>query len=147
MESAAVAAERTLVMKRLMFSAAAAATVAAGVAIPAPSFAQAQGTQAEIVVFGTDPCPRATDDAIVICRRYPETMRYRMPEAYRPSGTFQERQSWVNKARNLQTVGNTGTGSCSAVGPGGHTGCLTQEIEQARQAARQAAQEGAPPQP
>ena len=131
-------------MKKLMFSAAAVVLAGASSALPSPSFAQAQ-TQSEIVVFGTDPCPRATDDEIVVCRRLPESMRYRMPEAYRPGGTFQERQSWANKARTLQNVGNTGTGSCSAVGPGGHTGCLVQEIQQAKQAARQEAAEGVPP--
>ena len=131
-------------MKKLMFSAAAVATLAAGAAsLPQPSFAQT--TQSEIVVFGTDPCPRASDDEIVICRRLPEGMRYRMPEAYRPAGTFQERQSWANKARSMQNVGSTGVGSCSAVGPGGQEGCLIQEIQRARQAARQEAEEGTPP--
>ena len=131
-------------MKKLMFSAAAVATLAAGAAsLPQPSFAQT--TQSEIVVFGTDPCPRASDDEIVICRRLPEGMRYRMPEAYRPAGTFQERQSWANKARSMQNVGSTGVGSCSAVGPGGQEGCLIQQIQQARQAVRQEAEEGTPP--
>jgi len=112
--------------------------------VATPSFAQS-ATQSEIVVFGTDPCPRATDDEIVICRRLPESLRYRMPEAYRPGATFQERQSWANKARSLSNVGATGTGSCSAVGPGGQTGCLIQEINQARQSARQEAEEGTAP--
>jgi hypothetical protein len=132
-------------MSKLILSAAGTSALLAGLAaVPAPSFAQA-GTQAEIVVFGTEPCPRSTDDQVVICRRLPESMRYRMPEAYRPTGTFQERQSWANKARALNNVGATGTGSCSAVGPGGHTGCLVQEIQQARQANQQAADEGTPP--
>jgi len=131
-------------MSKLILSAAGAGTLLAGLAaLPAPSFAQS--TQSEIVVFGTDPCPRATDDEIVICRRLPESLRYRMPEAYRPGGTFQQRQSWANRSREIQSAGNTGTGSCSAVGPGGHTGCLIQEIQQARQAQQQAAEEGTPP--
>ena len=104
--------------------------------LPAPVAAQAQ-TVGEIVVYGTDPCPRATDDTVVICRRLPESMRYRLPEQYRPGATFQEKQSWTNKARALSNVGNTGIGSCSAVGPGGQTGCLTQEIEQAKQSREQ----------
>ena len=122
-------------MTRLTLIAAGMASLfAGGVALPAPSLAQ---NQAEILVFGTDPCPRATDDEVVICRRLPESMRYRMPDQYRAPGTFQEKQSWTNKARTLQTVGSTGIGSCSAVGPGGQTGCLTQEIQAARQARQQ----------
>jgi hypothetical protein len=130
-------------MTRLtLIAAGAASLLAGGLAMPAPTFAQAQ---AEILVFGTDPCPRATDDEVVICRRLPESMRYRMPDQYRDSSSFQERQSWTNKAKTLQTVGSTGIGSCSAVGPGGYTGCLTQEIQAARQARQQAEQEATAP--
>ena len=130
-------------MTRLTFIAAGAASLfAGGVALPAPALAQ---NQAEILVFGTDPCPRATDDDIVICRRLPESMRYRMPDQYRDSSSFQERQSWTNKSKTLQTVGSTGIGSCSAVGPGGYTGCLTQQIQAARQERQQAEQEATAP--
>ena len=34
-------------------------------------------------------------------------------------------------AEALATAGATGIGSCSAVGPGGHTGCAQQEINRA----------------
>ena len=53
----------------------------------AASSARAQQTTGEIIVYGTDPCPRATDDEIVVCRRLPESLRYRIPENLRPSGT------------------------------------------------------------
>lgn len=109
-------------------------TASLGAAVPS---AQAQQTTAEIIVYGTDPCPRATDDEIVVCRRLPESLRYRIPENLRQTGTFQERQSWTMKSRQMMTVGDVGTGSCSAVGPGGHTGCLTQEIQTARKQAQQ----------
>ncbi|QNN68050.1 hypothetical protein H9L13_03875 [Sphingomonas lutea] len=108
-----------------------AVAVVAGFTALAPT-AEAQQTVGEIIVYGTDPCPRATDDEIVVCRRLPESMRYRIPENMRPGGTFQQRQSWTMKSRQMMNVGSTGTGSCSAVGPGGHTGCLTQEIQTAR---------------
>ena len=110
------------------------AAASGGAAAPA---ALAQQTTGEIIVYGTDPCPRATDDEIVVCRRLPESMRYRIPENMRPTGTFQQRQSWTMKSRQMMNVGDTGTGSCSAVGPGGHTGCLTQEIQTARKQAEQ----------
>ena len=109
----------------------AAAVVAGGLAVSSQP-AQAQTNIAEIVVYGTDPCPRSTDDAVVVCARRPESERYRIPEKYRPSGPPQAGQSWTNKAKVLETVGNTGTFSCSPVGPGGYTGCLTQVINQAR---------------
>jgi hypothetical protein len=121
--------------------------------MPSPVLAQeAQGTTstgqrlAEIVVFGNDPCPRSTDDEVVVCTRIPESYRYRMPEAYRPSGTFQQRQAWANKARSIERVGRTGIQSCSPVGPAGYTGCLDQMIRDAREESREAAQGNTPQQ-
>ena len=132
-------------MKKLMLSAAGVAgAFAAGVALPSAGQAQ-ERTTGEIIVYGTDPCPRSTDDQVVICRRMPETMRYRLPENMRTSGTPQQRNSWANKSQVLRTVGDTGTGSCSAVGPGGHTGCLVQSIREARQQSRQQAEDNRPP--
>lgn len=132
-------------MKKLMLSAAGVAgAVVAGIALPSPGLAQ-ERTTGEIIVYGTDPCPRSTDDQVVICRRMPETMRYRLPENMRPSGTPQQRDSWANKSQVLKTVGNTGTGSCSAVGPGGHTGCVVKSIREAREQTRQQAEDNRPP--
>jgi hypothetical protein len=133
-----------LVMTKQMLGLAAVAASVAGLGAMA-STANAQTANAEVVVFGTDPCPRATDDEILICRRLPEAMRFRLPEAYRPSGTFQQRQSWATKSRQMMNVGSTGTGSCSAVGPGGHTGCLTQEIATSRSQAADAEAESTAP--
>jgi hypothetical protein len=132
---------------RLMITLAAGTALAAGLAaIPAAVEAQAANV-AQIVVYGTDPCPRSTDDQVVVCARRPEAERYRIPERLRPSGTRQQTQAWANKARALETVGSTGTNSCSPVGPGGFTGCLTQVIKQARQESReQSDQDRAPEQ-
>jgi hypothetical protein len=133
-------------MTRLMLTLAATAAATAGFAgLPTPAAAQ-QNSVAEIIVFGTDPCPRSTDDQIVVCRRVPETYRYRLPEAYRPSGTPQQSDSWANKAKVLETVGATGINSCSPVGPGGYTGCLTRVIKEAREQRRQQAEDTIPPQ-
>jgi hypothetical protein len=136
---------RVSTMTRLMITFAASAAIAGGLAL-LPTAAAAQQATSEITVFGNDPCPRSTDSQIYICNRRPETERYRLPKSQQLQGTRQERESWARKSGSLTTVGNTGIGSCSAVGPGGRTGCLTQEIEQARKASREQTQSDQPPQ-
>jgi hypothetical protein len=134
-------------MTKLMISLAAGAIAAAGFAVlPAPAAAQAGGNQSEVIVYGTDPCPRSTDDQIVVCRRLPETQRYRLSKEQQLQGTRQQRESWAQKSRPLTTLGNTGTNSCSPVGPGGFTGCLTQQIQQARQESQEQSQQSTAPQ-
>jgi hypothetical protein len=111
---------------------------------PVTALAQS-GRTAEIIVYGTDPCPRSTDDDIVVCTRRPEEERYRLAPNLRPSGTRQQRSSWANRAQDLKNVGSTGIGSCSAVGPGGSSGCLIQEIDRAMRETEEAADQGAVP--
>jgi hypothetical protein len=131
-------------MTRLTITLAATAATALGLALPsAPAVAQ-QNAIAEIIVYGTDPCPRSTDDQVVVCARRPESERYRIPQKYRPSGPRQETEAWASKSRSIETVGATGINSCSPVGPGGHTGCLTQVIREAREQRRQQVQESTP---
>jgi hypothetical protein len=133
-------------MTRLMITLAATAVVLADfAALPAPAVAQ-QNSVAEIIVYGTDPCPRSTDDQVVVCARRPESERYRIPQKYRPGGTRQESDSWANKAKVIETVGATGINSCSPVGPGGYTGCLTRVIKEAREQRKQSAEDTIPPQ-
>src|SRR3954447_23342139 len=133
-------------MTRLMITLAATAAAGAGfVALPEPATAQ-QNAIAEIIVYGTDPCPRSTDDQVVVCARRPESERYRIPERYRPGGTRQQTEAWANKAKVIETVGATGINSCSPVGPGGYTGCLTRVIKEAREQRKQSAEDTTPPQ-
>ena len=134
-------------MTRLMIalSGAAAALTVGAVALPAPAEAQANSVS-EIIVYGNDPCPRSTDDQVVVCARRPESERYRLPPNMRPSGTPQEMQSWAQRSKNLETVGRTGINSCSPVGPAGYTGCLQKVIQEARGERKQRADEETPPQ-
>jgi hypothetical protein len=119
-------------MGKLLIALAASATAAIGAfAIPAPATAQ-QNAIAEIIVFGNDPCPRSTDDQVVVCARRPESERYRIPPNMRQSGTPQQMQSWAVRSKSLETVGSTGINSCSPVGPAGYTGCLQKVIKEAR---------------
>lgn len=130
-------------MTKAAISLVAASALAAGlIALPAP--AQAQGV-AEIVVYGNDPCPRSTDDEIVVCARKPEAERYRIPERFRSAGPRQLSQPWAHRAGALETVGRTGINSCSPVGPGGFTGCLEKVIRQAKAEAGDEAAAAIPP--
>ena len=133
-------------MIKLTITLAASAALAAGlVALPAPADAQSRDSISEVIVYGNDPCPRSTNNEVVVCARKPEGDRFRIPEKLRTGGPRQERDSWANKARALETVGATGTNSCSPVGPGGFTGCLTQVIKQAKQESREAKEQGTAP--
>ena len=134
-------------MSKSLVSLTAAGAIAAAMAIPAaPASAQTEEVRiAEIIVYGDDPCPRSTDSEVVVCARKPESERYRIPERYRESGPLQTRQSWAARARSFEYVGSTGIQSCSAVGPGGHTGCLQNMIDRAKAEARAAAGEAVPP--
>ena len=86
-------------MTRLMITLAGGTAAIAGLAaIPAPADAQA-GNVAEIVVYGNDPCPRSTDDQVVVCARRPEAERYRIPEKLRPSGTRQQTETSQDRTR------------------------------------------------
>lgn len=133
-------------MTKLILPLAATAALAGGLAaMSAPAVAQDNTRISEIIVYGDDPCPRSTDDEVVVCARKPESERYRIPERFRTGGPRQTREAWANKARALETVGATGINSCSPVGPGGFTGCLVQVIRQARAEANEAVTDGTAP--
>ena len=93
----------------------------------APAAAQSR-PMSEIIVFGEDPCPRSTEDNVVICARKPESERYRIPEEFRSTGSAQENRSWAANARYLESVNSAGVRRCSPVGPEGFTGCLNELI-------------------
>jgi len=132
-------------MTKLTLSLVATAAIAAGTAaLPTPALAQ-QDAISEVIVYGTDPCPRSSNNEVVVCARKPEGERFRIPEKLRSGGPRQERQAWAKRAKALETVGSTGTFSCSPVGPGGFTGCLTQVINQAKRERKEANEAGTAP--
>jgi len=134
-------------MSKLPFLTLAASSLAlAGPMLVAPAPALAQSSRiSEIIVYGTDPCPRSTDDEVVVCARKPESERFRIPERYRQTGPRQTREAWANKATAFETYGKTGIQSCSPVGPAGFTGCQQQLINQAFKERREQAKEGSTP--
>jgi hypothetical protein len=128
----------------LTFAAAGLAATLPALVAPAPALAQ-QSKVSESIVYGTDPCPRSTEDEVVVCARKPEADRYRIPERYRQSGSRQSRESWANRAIALESYGATGINSCSPVGGGGFTGCEQQLINQAVQERKEEAAGQSPP--
>ena len=117
-------------MTKLFLTLGAAAVGLAGIALLAAPASAQNARVSEVIVYGTDPCPRSTDDEIVVCARKPETERYRIPERLREGGSLQSRQAWAARAKQFEVVGRTGINSCSPVGPGGWTGCTEQLIKQ-----------------
>lgn len=95
--------------------------------------AQQQGPRvSQVIVYGSDACPRGDDDEIVVCARKPEYDRLRIPGNLREAPPDPEGESWAARAESLEYVGRTGIQSCSTVGPGGFTGCWEQMIRQAQ---------------
>ena len=89
----------------------------------------------EIIVFGNDPCPRSTDDEVVVCKRVGEEERYRIPEIFRGENDPQA-LSWAARATQFEYVSDTGIQSCSTVGPGGFTGCWAEMMRIAQEERR-----------
>ncbi len=119
-----------------------AALLLAFTALPAAAQKASEGPAERMVslmVFGNDPCPRSTDQEIVVCARLPENERYRIPKRLRGKKAEPAQESWANTARTLEYVSRVGTpNSCSPVGSGGQTGCYQQFLRTARDERRQA---------
>lgn len=104
---------------------------------------QAQRADRVLIIFGNDPCPtNASGDDIIVCARRPESERYRIPKELRPRSQAPDAKSWAVRSQATLDTGRTGTGSCSASGAGGWTGCWAEEMRQARQEAKQKAEQG-----
>ncbi len=130
-------------MKALL-SCLAGTAIAAGSLVLVPAAALAQTRNSEVIVYGTDPCPRETDSTVVVCRRLPETQRFRLPPNLRPAAPPQTRNSWVNRSKAMANTTGVGPMACSAIGPAGQSGCALQEINQAVRGQREATQADTP---
>ena len=98
---------------------------------PAASAQEAGEKVNQLIVYGDDPCPVSQGDEITVCARKSESERFRIPAPLRESGDLQKNEAWNNKVLAYETVGRTGTQSCSPVGAGGWTGCSNKLISNA----------------
>jgi hypothetical protein len=104
------------------------ATSAFGIASSPVAAQDAAGDRVNtVIVYGDDACPPSTGDEIVVCARMDEGERYRIPEALRQVDN-PANESWVNRVKSFETVGDFGPMSCSPVGAGGELGCTAQMI-------------------
>ncbi|CAN5145504.1 hypothetical protein BH09PSE3_BH09PSE3_27950 [soil metagenome] len=113
-----------------------AALMFAPAALSVPASAQVTNDRV-LTIFGNDTCPKDT-----ICVRASEADRYRIPKQFRNTGPIAPgNQSWSARAQGTIDAGSrTGTGSCSAVGGGGWTGCYMQQMQAARAERKQDAE-------
>lgn len=102
----------------------------AAAAQEAPASTQGEKVN-QLIVYGDDPCPASQGDEITVCARKAESERFRIPAPLRESGNLQKNEAWNNKVLAYETVGRTGTQSCSPVGAGGWTGCSNKLIANA----------------
>ena len=72
-------------------------------------------------------CPKAAPGEVVVCSTLEEP--YRVPKAFRDTGPVPtSRQSWVNRASDIDQTSRVAGGlpnTCSPVGNGGQTGCFS----------------------
>jgi hypothetical protein len=105
------------------------------VGTPLSAAAQAQDNPSEkinqLIVYGDDPCPASTDGSITVCARKEEAERFRIPKPLRDNPNASVNQGWTQRVKAYETVGAFGTNSCSPVGAGGATGCMSQLINSA----------------
>lgn len=108
-------------------------SIAGAMLLPAAAFAAPPGEEKvnQLIVYGDDPCPASTDEQITVCARKGEGERYRIPEDLRDNPNQLANQAWTEKVKAYETVGASGTNSCSPVGAGGATGCLARLINNA----------------
>lgn len=106
----------------------------AGIAASQPVMAQ-DATSGEkvnqLIIYGDDPCPASNAGEITVCARKDESERFRIPAPLRDNPNAAANQGWTERVRAYETVGAAGVNSCSPVGSGGASGCVSRLINAA----------------
>ena len=107
------------------------AAISAAIVMPAAAQDAAGDKVNQLIIYGSDACPVAANpNEITVCARKPEAERFRIPEMFRGAESPQN-EAWSNKVLAYETMGKTGTMSCTPTGGGGWTGCQAQLINEA----------------
>lgn len=107
----------------------------AAMASPLPALVQTAGTPPKreryIQVREGERCPRSDNpDEVIVCGVENENERFRIPERFREA-LPEDATTGIARVTEVQNISNEGINSCSAIGPGGFTGCLSEEIRAA----------------
>ncbi|MBB5686109.1 hypothetical protein [Sphingobium boeckii] len=84
----------------------------------------------QVIVYGDQPCPLSTEDEIVVCAR--DSEEFRIPAKLRGNPNAPANQAWGVRATQIEYVGRSGLGTCSATGADGASGCFNKLVQQAR---------------
>lgn len=99
--------------------------------VPGQVWADAPERVETLVVYGDDPCPQESGDAIVVCARKPESERYRIPKALRQKKEVAGSQGWTGRVETMEASGRQLLpNSCSVIGSNGQTGCTQAMLRQ-----------------
>ena len=78
-------------------------------------------------------CKALDPTEIIVCGSRKRDERFRLPDTSSdPFNPFGDTKSVMNERVGWAAEGDVGTGSCSAVGPGGWTGCMVKGWKQSR---------------
>jgi len=77
-------------------------------------------------------CKAVDSDVIIVCGSRKRDERFRLPDRNRPFDPKGDMKSVMNERVGWAAEGDVGINSCSAVGPGGWTGCMVKAWKQER---------------
>lgn len=78
-------------------------------------------------------CKAANKNEIIVCGSRKRDERFRLPDTAKdPFDPFGDTKSVMNERVGWAAEGDVGTQSCSAVGPGGWTGCMVKGWKESR---------------
>ena len=105
--------------------------ILAGLSLAFPAVAQTAASNTPkrerlVQIREGERCPRGTDEEVVVCYTQRPDEIYRIPERFREP-LPEDAVTNTQRVAEAQAASDGGTLSCSAIGPGGFTGCSAQE--------------------